>query len=334
MLNRISAGVAASVLALGLAGAAPAMAQDYTFTFAHVLMEDTPNGQAALKFAETVAEKSDGRIQINVLPAGQLGGDVEIIEQVQQGIVQIAIPPTATLGNFEPKLQLLDLPYILPSYDKMVEVLDGPLGRQILDTLEPQGFYGVNFWGAGFRHMTNNVRPITSVEDLADIKMRTMQAPVILTQYREWDANPTAMAFAEVYSGLQAGVVEGQENPIANISAMRFYEVQDYMTLTGHAYHGYAAIVHKDTWDALPQDLKAVMVEAFNEGRDYARKLTAEFEAEQLEVIAESTQVHELTAEQKQGFVEASFAVHEAFADTVGADLLESIYAVTGVKDE
>ena len=141
MLNRISAGVAASVLALGLAGAAPAMAQDYNLhPSPTVLMEDTPNGQAALKFAETVAEKSDGRIQINVLPAGQLGGDVEIIEQVQQGIVQIAIPPTATLGNFEPKLQLLDLPYILPSYDKMVEVLDGPLGRQILDTLEPQGF--------------------------------------------------------------------------------------------------------------------------------------------------------------------------------------------------
>jgi C4-dicarboxylate-binding protein DctP len=315
---------------VGVMSASTALAQEYTFTFAHVLMESTPNGEAAVAFAEEVARESEGRIQINVVPAGQLGGDVEIIEQLQQNIVQIAIPPTATLGNFEPRLQVLDLPYILPNPELMAEVLDGEVGRMILDTLDTHGMYGASFWGAGFRHMTNNVRPITSAEDLAGIRMRTMQAPVIIAEYQEWGASPTAMAFAEVYNGLQQGVIEGQENPIANIVSMRFYEVQDYLTLTGHAYHGYAAVVNADAWNGLPDDLKAIMTTAFDNARDLARELTATYEAEQLAAISGEIEVIELTAEQQQAFIEASFAVHDSFQDEVTPELIQAIYAVTG----
>lgn len=137
-------------------------------------MEDTPNAKAAVQFAREVEEKSGGRIKIHVRPAAQLGGDVEIIEQVQMNLVQIGIPPTATLGNFEPRMQILDLPFILPTYDTMVKVLDGPAGRQILDTLEEHNMYGVNFWGAGFRNITNNIRPIKSTADLKGVRMRVM----------------------------------------------------------------------------------------------------------------------------------------------------------------
>ena len=242
--------IAIAATLFGICGASPTFAADFTFRFAHVLMEDTPNAKAAAWFAKEVEEKSGGRVAVKVLPAGQLGGDVEIIEQIQADLVQIGIPPTATLGNFEPRLQILDLPYILPSQAMMIKVLDGPVGRKILDLLDKHGLYGVNFWGAGFRHMTNAKRKIEGAGDLKGIKMRTMQSPVILAQYREWGASPTAMAFAEVYNGLQQGVIDGQENPLANIGAMRFYEVQKHLTLTGHAYHGYATVVSKDAWKA------------------------------------------------------------------------------------
>eukprot|EP00003_Mantamonas_plastica_P009488 TRINITY_DN18866_c0_g1_i1.p1 TRINITY_DN18866_c0_g1~~TRINITY_DN18866_c0_g1_i1.p1 ORF type:complete len:333 (+),score=70.92 TRINITY_DN18866_c0_g1_i1:197-1195(+) len=321
----------AALTAMALTGfGGQAVAQEFEFTFAHVLMEDTPNGKAARAFEKEVEEKSGGRIEINVIPAGGLGGDVDIIEQLQAGLVQIAIPPTATLGNFEPKLQVLDLPYILPSEEMMAKVLDGDVGRSILDTLDQHGMHGVNFWGAGFRQITNNARPITSIEDLANVKMRTMQAPVILTQYNEWGANPTAMAFAEVYSGLQAGVVDGQENPIANIVAMKFYEVQDYMTLTSHAYHGYAAVMSEDAWNNLPDDLRTIVVDAFDNARDLARELTTQYETEQLAAIESDISIHRLTDAQKEAFIKGSYAVHQAFADVVTPELINSIYEVTG----
>ncbi|WP_036160809.1 TRAP transporter substrate-binding protein [Marinomonas ushuaiensis] len=304
-----------------------AFAADYNFTFAHVLIDNTPNGQAALAFEKEVEEKSAGRININVLPAAQLGGDVEIIEQLQMNIVQIAIPPTATLGNFEPRVQILDLPFLLPSQELMMKVLDGPAGRKILDTLEGHEMHAVNFWGAGFRHMTNNVRPIEKPEDLKGIKMRTMQSPILLSTYRNFDANPTAMAYTEVYNGLQQSVIEGQENPIANITSKKFYEVQKYMTLTSNAYHGYAAIVNKQAWDSLPEDLQAVMTTAFNNARDLSRKLTNELEASALENIKKHTKVTELTDEQMAAFVKASQPVHEEFRETITSDLLDVVYA-------
>ncbi len=302
-------------------------AAEYNFTFAHVLIDETPNGQAALAFAKEVNEKSNGKIEVTVLPAAQLGGDVEIIEQLQMNMVQIAIPPTATLGNFEPRVQILDLPFLLPSQELMMKVLDGPAGRKILDTLDGHGMHAINFWGAGFRHMTNNIRPIKKPEDLKGIKMRTMQSPILLSTYRNFGANPTAMAYTEVYNGLQQSVIEGQENPIANITSKRFYEVQKYMTLTSNAYHGYAAIMNDQAWNSLPDDLKVVMTNAFNYGRDVARELTNKLESDALENIKKHTQVTELTAEEMEAFVKASQPVHEEFRETITSDLLDEVYA-------
>lgn len=327
-MQHLKVWLVATSAALGIASLA--QAQEFDFTFAHVLTEDTPNHRAAVAFAEEVAEKSDGRIAISVLPAAQLGGDVEIIEQVQMGLAQIGIPPTATLGNFEPRMQILDLPYILPDEEAMVEVLDGEVGREILDLLEPHGMYGVTFWGAGFRHMTTQDRSITSPDELSGIRMRTMQSPIIIGLYNFWDASPTPMAYTEVYNALQQGVVDGQENPLANIYGMRFHEVQNYLTMTGHAYHTYAAVINQQAWDSLPEDLQAVMREAFENSRDLSRQLTEEWEAEILEDIRDEIEIVELTDQQHQDFIEASRDVHDAFRDELGSDLIDRIYEVTG----
>lgn len=328
-LTKVSLAAAIAAVSFGIS---QAQAAEFNFTFAHVLIEETPNGQAALRFKEEVEEKSDGRISIEVLPAAQVGGDVEIIEQIQMGLVDIGIPPTATLGNFEPRMQILDLPFLLPDYDTMVEVLDGDVGREILDTLDDDNMYGVNFWGAGFRHITNNVRPSETPEDLAEVRMRTMQAPIIISTYENLGANATAMAFTEVYNGLQQGVVEGQENPLANIYTMRFYEVQDYLSLTNHAYHAYAAVINNDSWNSLPEDLQEVMIEAFDNGRQASRELTLQDEKRILEEIESEIAINEITDEAREDFIEASMPVHEEYEEIVTPELLHKVYDEVGIE--
>ncbi|MDO4682025.1 MAG: TRAP transporter substrate-binding protein [Lautropia sp.] len=312
-----------SVSACMMFSTLPATAADFNFTFAHVLVESTPNAKAAVKFKEEVEKNSNGRIKINIRPAAQLGGDVEIIEQIQMGLVHIGIPPTGNLANFEPKMYLFDLPFLMPDLEAAKRVLDGEVGRELLDTLDRSNIHGINYWGAGFRHMTNNVRPITGPDDLKNIKMRTLQAPAILATYRSFGANPTAMAFSEVYNGLQQGVVEGQENPYANIYSMRFQEVQKYMTETGHAYHAYAAIMNKAAWNSLPDDLKKVMKDAFDAGRDHARALTVEEDARIRNEIKDQIEIRELTPEGRAAFAEKSQAIYKQFEKQVTAELIQ-----------
>jgi len=202
---------------------------------------------------------------------------------------------------------------------------------RLLDTLNDDNMYGVNFWGAGFRHMTNNVRPIHGPEDLEAIRMRTMQAPIIISTYENLDANATAMAFTEVYNGLQQGVVEGQENPLANIYTMRFHEVQDYLSLTNHAYHAYAAVINQDSWDALPEDLQQIMLEAFDNGRDTSRQLTLDDEGRILEEIEDEIAINEITPEAREAFIEASLPVHAEYEEIVTTDLLHKVYDEVGI---
>lgn len=300
-----------------------AYAAEFEFTFAHVLVEGTPNARAAEKFKEEVEANSDGRIKINIRPAAQLGGDVEIIEQTQMGLVHIAIPPTGNLANFQPKMYLFDLPFLMEGDESMKRLLDGDVGREVLDTLSANNLYGANYWGAGFRKMTNNIRPIHGPDDLKNIKIRVLQAPTLMAAYREFGANPTAMAYTEVYNGLQQGVVEGQENPLANIDSMKFYEVQKYMTLTNHIYHTYAAVMNKAAWESLPADLQEVVQNAFDVGRDYGRELTTQDEKEILERIKDQIEIIELSPEGLEQFKEKSEAVRKQFEKSVTPELME-----------
>lgn len=313
--------------AVAMLATLPAAAADFTFTFAHVLTDNTPNARAAVLFKEEVEKNSDGRIEIQIRPAAQLGGDVEIIEQTQMGLVHFAIPPTANLANFNEKMYLFDLPFLMTDEASMKRVLDGEVGAELLKTLEANNLHGINMWGAGFRNMTNNVRPIHGPADLKNIKMRTLQAPTILATYRAYGANPTAMAYTEVYNGLQQGVVEGQENPLANIDSMKFYEVQKFMTRTSHTYHTYAAVMNKAAWDSLPEDLQKVVEDAMVKGRDAARVYTNEDEAVILDKIKDHMEIIDLTPEGREAFIKASQPIYEEFRSKVTPEILDKAIA-------
>lgn len=315
---------AAAVFALGTVGA---HAQDHTFKFAHILTVDTPAHMAAERLAELVAEKTDGKVSVEIFPAGELGNDTEIIEQIQIGAVDMGIPPTAKLGQFEPRMQLFDLPFIFPTRDAAYAILDGPIGDELLSTLEAQGLYGAGYWESGFKQITNNVRPIAMPGDLEGIKMRTMSSPLIVQQYETWGANPIPIAFAEVYNALQQGVAEAQENSFVSIDKMKFYEVQDHLTVSNHAYLGYAFIVNKAKWDSMPPELQAAVQEAIEEARDYQRDLNANLDEELKSKMTESgLEVMELNTDQIAAFVKASKAVHDNYADEIGKGLLERAY--------
>jgi C4-dicarboxylate-binding protein DctP len=309
-----------------------AAAAEFTFKFAHVLMNDVPAAVAAQMVAKEVAEKSRGRIEIKVYPAGQLGGDLEIIEQITMNMAQIGIPPTATLGNFEPRIQLIDLPYIFPNREALKAVLDHEVGKELLASLEKQDLKGVCYWENGFRHMTNNVRSIYTPADLKSVRMRTMQSPAIIEQYKTWGANPIPIAFSETYNALQQGVADGQENPLSNIDKMRFYEVQKYLTLSGHSYHGYALIVNKTAWNKLPADLKKIMEESLIKGRDFVRQEVQRQEVEILARFKKQLKVNELTPEGTAAFIKLSQNVHKRLEDVVSASLLSRTYQITKGK--
>ncbi|MEM6849958.1 MAG: TRAP transporter substrate-binding protein [Pseudomonadota bacterium] len=314
--------------AILLIGTVSANAQDFTFKFAHILTTDTPAHMAAERLAELVDEKTDGAVAVEIFPAGELGNDTEIIEQIQIGAVEMGIPPTAKLGQFEPRMQLFDLPYIFPTPAAAYSILDGPIGDELLSTLSGQGLYGAGYWESGFKQITNNVRPIATPADLAGIKMRTMSSPLIVQQYETWGANPIPIAFAEVYNALQQGVAEAQENSFVSIDKMKFYEVQEHLTVSNHAYLGYAFIVNKAKWDAMPEELQAAVQEAIEEARDYQRELNANLDFELKTKMEEAgLAVVELNSEQIGAFVEASKAVHENYAGEIGQELLDRTYA-------
>lgn len=320
----------AAVAAVAAAGPAPGLAQEFTLRFAHILTTDTPAHLAAEAMAEMVAERTDGRVEIQIFPAGQLGNDTEIIEQIQLGSIDMGIPPTAKLGNFEPRVQLFDLPYIFPTPEAAYAVLDGEVGGELLASLSDQGLYGAAYWESGFKQITNNVHVIDGPEDLSGIKMRTMDSPLIIQQYEAWGANPIPLPFAEVYNALQQGVADAQENSFVSIANMKFYEVQDYLTHSNHAYLAYAFIVNQDSWETLPDDLQAAVQSAIEDARDVNRTLTAELDAElKAEIAASGVAITELDEAGLAAFVEASRAVHEDYVDVIGEDLLGRTYAVT-----
>lgn len=318
----------ALALTVAVCSAGAATAQEVRWRFAHENPDTVPIGKAVRMLAALVDARSGGRFTIDVFPAGQLGKEAELVEQVQLGTIEMMFSPTAPLSNFEPKMQLIDLPFLFPSRDVAYEVLDGEIGSDLLAALDNRGLKGLVFWESGFKQMTSSTRPIRSAEDLEGLKVRTMQSPLLISQYENWGANPIPIAFAETYNALQQGIAEAQENPLTSINAMRFYEVQEYLTLTNHGYTAIVVLANKDKYEALPDDLKAVLDGALKDTQTWQRAENQRIDKELLRKMREHMEVFELTPEQRRGFVEASRSFHDLYKDKVGADVLASVYKI------
>jgi C4-dicarboxylate-binding protein DctP len=206
-------------------------------------------------------------------------------------------------------------------------VLDGPVGDKLLALLDAKGLKGVSFWESGFKQMTAN-KAIRKPEDFAGMKVRVMESPLLIAQYKQVKANPVPIDFAETYNALQQGVVDAQENPLVSIVNMKFYEVQKYTMLSNHGFLGYAFLFSKKVYDGLPADIQKVMRDTARELASFERQDTARREAGYIERIKKGgSQVVVLTPQELQGFAKAFQPVHQQFAKTIGEDLLKETYA-------
>lgn len=249
-----------------------------TITFAHVSAEATSTHKAALKFKEVVEEKSNGKIAVNVYPNAQLGGDRELIENTQNGNVTAMLSSPAPQVNFVPSATIFDTPFVFSDLEHGRSVLEDPdFIKAIGKEYEKAGFHYMGASGQGFRTLTANEK-ITSVDQLKGLTIRTMENKYHMQTWKLLGANPTPLTFNELYTALQQGTVDAQENPVELVYSQKFYEQQKYIMNTNHILQTNTWIMNKDFYDSLSDDLKAVIDEAAKEAVDTANKVNDENE--------------------------------------------------------
>jgi tripartite ATP-independent transporter DctP family solute receptor len=287
--------------------------------------------RALLKFEELVETGSNGEIDVQIFPSSQMGPDREMIEGVQTGVLEMAIPPSSFFAGWDPAFAVIELPYMYASKDIAFDVLDGAAGDGMLARVENQGLVGLGWLELGVRNVTNNVRPIASPQDLEGVKLRTMKVPAHVATFESLGANPTPMNFGEVYSALQQGVIDGQENPLAIITSQRFYEVQKYLSTTGHVFAVYMPVVSKPFFDSLSAEHQQLIRASMARARAHQAELVAAEDASQLdEIRSAGVEVLELTAEQRQAFADQTESVRLQYRDEVGAEAYDAWVAAVG----
>ena len=326
-----------STLALGAvlsAGLAFTASAGTTIKVGHGAAEAFHMHRALLKFEELVEAGSGGEIDVQIFPSSQMGPDREMIEGVQTGVLEMAIPPSSFFAGWDPAFAVIELPYMYASKNIAFDVLDGSAGDGMLSRVENQGLVGLGWLELGVRNVTNNVRPVATPEDLEGVKLRTMKVPAHVATFETLGANPTPMNFGEVYSALQQGVIDGQENPLAIITSQRFYEVQKYLSTTGHVFAVYMPVISKPFFDSLSAEHQKLVRDSMAAARDHQAQLVASEDAAQLEQIrAAGVEVLELTAEQRQVFADKTESVRLQYREKVGAEAYDNwVSAVAAVS--
>lgn len=321
MLKKFGCAVGVA-LAIGLGTAASA---ETVIRVGHGANEQYHMHRALLKFEELVEAGSNGEIDIQIFPSSQLGPDREMIEGVQTGVLEMAVSPSSFFAGWDPAFAVIELPYMYASKDIALKVLNGEAGDKMLSRLNEQGLVGLGWLENGLRHVTNNVRPIEKPEDLNGIKLRTMKVPAHVATFEALGANPTPMNFGEVYSALQQGVIDGQENPVALIDSQRFYEVQKHVSLTGHVFTVYIPVISEAFYSGLSAEHQTLLKDSMQKAEAYQQDLVNSEEAGQLQKIRESgVNVVDLTADQRQVFSDQTASVRAAYRDEVGADVFDA----------
>jgi tripartite ATP-independent transporter DctP family solute receptor len=255
--------LAALAIAAGLADPAAAVE---TLRINIALAQNSHYGVAIDTFAREVERRTSGRYKVQTFYSSALGAERESVEAVQLGTLDLTLTSTGPLPNFVPEVAILDIPFLFRDYAHARAVLDGPIGQELLAKFPAKGLIGLAWAENGFRHMTNSRRPVNGPDDLRGLKMRTMENPIHIEAYQQFGIRPTPMAFSEVFTALQQGTVDGQENPLSVIEAAKLDQVQKYLTLTGHVYSPAVFLMNKARWDALSDADKQAFLAAAKEG--------------------------------------------------------------------
>jgi C4-dicarboxylate-binding protein DctP len=321
---------AALIIAFG--AAPPAEAQPIVVKFSHVVAVDTPKGKAAEHFKRRAEALTAGRVRVEVYPDGSLYGDKDEVEALQLGAVQMLAPSLSKFGQLGiNEFEVFDLPFIFADYPQLRAVTEGAVGKKLLRKLEVKGIRGLAFWDNGFKSFSA-ARPLHSLADFHGLSMRVQSSMVLEVQMRALGASPQVIGFSDVRAALEAGIVDGTENPISNFVSQRMHEVQKHLTLTRHGYLGYAVVVNERFWDGLPKDIRRKLEQALAESTAYANWIARANNDEYLATLraAGTTEVHTPTDAERHELKKALLPVHRQMEGRVGRELLQEIYAATG----
>lgn len=296
--------------------------------YSHVVADSTPKGQAALKFKELAERKLPGKVEVQVFPNSQLFGDGKEMEALLLGDVQILAPSLAKFGKYTPKLQIFDLPFLFDDIDAVGRFQNSARGRELLTSMEDKGIIGFGYIHNGMKQLSAN-KPLYTPADAKGLKFRIQPSDVLEAQFQAVGANPQKIAFAEVYQALQSGVVDGAENPWANIYTKKFHEVQKYITESDHGVLDYMVIANADWWNGLPNDVKQGLSEAMAESIAYGNKVALEEDAtfRQKVIDDKKAKLVKLTKKQREQWRDAMRPVWAKFEDEIGKDLIDAALA-------
>ena len=291
----------------------------------HVVAENTPKGLASLKFKELAEKKLPGKVQIQVFPNSQLFGDAKELEALLLNDVQIINPSLSKFDRYTKKIQVFDLPFLFKDSKSAQSFQGSKEGQALLKSMEDKGLIGLAYWANGMRHFAAN-KDFTVPADIKGLKFRIQASDVYESIMKAFGASGQKMAFAEVYQGLQTGVVDGQENTFSNMYSQKFHEVQKTIVETNHGILDYMVVVNAKWWNGLPADIKKGLTEAMNEATVYNNKISQEKNDEARKAIVDSgkTKIKILTDAQLAEWKKAVAPVYAQFENDIGADLIKA----------
>jgi TRAP-type transport system periplasmic protein len=318
----------AAVLAVGVALPASADIQNRNIRMSNGVNADHPVGDGVTAMNECMAEKSDGKMQLTAFWGGALGGDLQATQALRSGTQEMVVTSSSPLVGILPALGVFDLPFLFANEEEADAVLDGDFGDYVSDLLPDSGLINLAYWENGFRNLTNSSRPVEKWEDLSGMRVRVMQNNIFLDTFQNMGANATPMAFGEVFTALETKAIDAQENPFVTIDTSKFYEVQDYLSVTRHAYTPFMVLFSKPIWDTYSSQEQEILRDCAIVGRDAQRAASRELSNESLErVKAAGMQVNEISPEEQARMVEKAQSVYEKHAGTIGTEVVERIQA-------
>ncbi|USZ49567.1 TRAP transporter substrate-binding protein [Halomonas sp. DN3] len=319
----------AGALALGLC--TPLLAQAEDLRFGGNFTDDHSSSRAMARFAETLAEQSDGELTAQLFPNMQLGGAGENLDQVSSGAIMGSWIGISYLSRTVPELEALSLPFAFDSREDAFALIDGEVGELLDEKLAEAGFVALGYMELGFRHVTNAERPLESIEDFQDLKIRLQPNQTHLDTFRAIGANPVSMDIKEVYGALQQGVLDGQENPYSIIETKRLDEVQPYLSDTGHFYDYIVVVANRDKFEDLSDDQRATLMAAMGEAVAWQRETAAAEDTQARDTLIErGMQFTPISDETRAALREASQSVVDDLREKLGAELVDKVLEELG----
>jgi len=324
-LRRCSGVGVTAAMALVLVGSAAAPVRAATLIrMGHVAFPGSLIALVNDAYAQRVNEALKGKVELKVFHSSQLGSDEEMLKGIKVGVLEM-FQPSTIMSTVDPKFGVFEMPYLFKDRGHVKRVAEDPqVRKELFDPLPEKGLRVLGMWENGYRVITNNVRPIVKPEDLRGVKLRVPSGVWRVKMFRAYGANPTPLAYSEVFAALQSGVMDGQENPFSQIWGGKFYEVQKYLSLSDHVYTPAYAVVSERFWKTLPPDVQQVLARIAVEVGDFARKEGSRLDTELQEKMQKALKVNEVD---KEAFVRASKPVYDEFAREVrgGKELVDRI---------